>query len=372
VSSNGLSRSSPYIKPASSVTGVMATVLLALVPAAICYTWFFGVGFLINLAITSTLGLLIEALVMRVRGRPVWFYIGDLSMLVTAALLSFALPPGSPWWIAASGIFIASIFGKHVFGGLGHNVFNPAALAYVSLLVMFPLQITGWYLPGTGSYAEAPIDPLSAHGIYTSLQLSFPWLRDLTLTPFPVVPDGFATATPLIEYKFAAPARILMADAEGFSVWDRQARTGWEMLGVSFALGGLILLWRRIINWHIPAAVIGMVLLLSTVFYQPGQEAIFGSPWLHLFSTSTIIGAFFIATDPASSPSSAAGKLVYGLLIGLVMYSIRIWGSYLDSVALAILMINMCSPLIDELTVRTPLGRVSWFRRWWPGRKKTS
>ncbi len=349
--------SSPYIKPASTVSGVMATVLLALIPAAICYTWFFGIGFLINLAITSVLGLLIEALVMRARGRPVFFYIGDLSMLVTAMLLSFALPPGSPWWIAASGIFIASIFGKHVFGGLGHNVFNPAALAYVSLLVMFPIQMTGWYLPGTGSYAEAPIDPLSAHGIYTSLQLSFPFLREMALTPFSVVPDGFATATPLIEYKFAAPARILMAEAEGFSVWDRQARTGWEMLALSFAVGGLILIWQRVISWHIPVTVIGMVLLLSTLFYQPGQEAIVGSPWLHLFSTSTMIGAFFIATDPASSPSSATGKLIYGVLIGSIMYSIRIWGSYLDSVALAILLVNMCSPLIDEWTVRTHLGR---------------
>jgi len=350
--------SSPYIKPASTVSGVMATVLLALIPAAICYTWFFGIGFLINLAITSVLGLLIEALVMRARGRPVFFYIGDLSMLVTAMLLSFALPPGSPWWIAASGIFIASVFGKHVFGGLGHNVFNPAALAYVSLLVMFPLHMTGWYLPGSGSYAEAPIDPLSAHGIYTSLQLSFPFLREMALTPFAVVPDGFATATPLIEYKFAAPARILMAEAEGFSVWDRQARTGWEMLALSFAAGGLILLWRRVITWHIPVTVIGTVLVLSTLFYQPGQEAIVGSPWLHLFSTSTMIGAFFIATDPASSPSSAAGKLIYGALIGTVMYSIRIWGSYLDSVALSILLVNMCSPLIDEWTVRPPLGRL--------------
>lgn len=349
--------SSPYIKPASTVSGVMATVLLALIPAAICYTWFFGIGFLINLAITSVLGLLIEALVMRARGRPVFFYLGDLSMLVTAMLLSFAMPPGSPWWISASGIFIASVFGKHVFGGLGHNVFNPAALAYVSLLVMFPLHMTGWYLPGSGSYAEAPIDPLSAHGMYTSLQLSFPFLREMALTPFAVEPDGFATATPLIEYKFAAPARILMADAEGFSVWDRQARTGWEMLALSFAAGGLLLLWQRVISWHIPVTVIGTVLLLSTLFYQPGQEAIVGSPWLHLFSTSTMIGGFFIATDPASSPSSAAGKLIYGVLIGTVMYSIRIWGSYLDSVALSILLVNMCSPLIDEWTVRTPLGR---------------
>ncbi len=349
--------SSPFLKPASTVTGVMATVLMALIPAAMCYTWFFGIGFLINLAITSVLGLLIEALVMRARGRPVFFYIGDLSMLVTAVLLSFALPPGSPWWLAASGIFIASVFGKHVFGGLGHNVFNPAALAYVSLLVMFPLHMTGWYLPGSGSYAEAPIDPLSAFGIYTSLQLSFPFLREMALTPFAVVPDGFATATPLIEYKFAAPARILMAQTEGFSVWDRQARTGWEMLALSFAAGGLILLWQKVISWHIPMTVIATVLVLSTLFYQPGQEAIVGSPWLHLFSTSTIIGAFFIATDPASSPSSAAGKLIYGVLIGTVMYTIRIWGSYLDSVALSILLVNMCSPLIDEWTVRTPLGR---------------
>lgn len=355
--------SSPFLKPVHSVPGIMATVLFALIPAAICYTWFFGVGFLINLLITSVLGLLFEALVMRARGRPVFFYLGDLSILVTAALLSFALPPGSPWWIAASGIFIACIFGKHVFGGLGHNVFNPAALAYVSLLILFPLQMTGWYLPGSGNYAEAPIDPLSMNGIFTSLQLSFPWLRDMALTPFTVTPDGFATATPLIEYKFAAPARLLMAESDGFTVWQRDARTGWEMLAMSFALGGLLLLWRGIISWHIPVSVVGMVFLLSTFFYQPGQEAIFGSPWLHLFSTSTLIGAFFIATDPASAPSSSMGKVMYGALIGAAMYSIRIWGSYLDSVALAILAVNMCSPLIEQLTARTPLGHPSRLQR---------
>ncbi|MDO9478150.1 MAG: RnfABCDGE type electron transport complex subunit D [Pseudohongiella sp.] len=364
--------SSPFLKPVYSVPGVMATVLLALLPAAICYTWFFGAGFLINLLITSTLGLLLEALVMRARGKPVFFYLGDLSILVTAALLSFALPPGSPWWIATSGIFIACVFGKHVFGGLGHNIFNPAALAYVSLLILFPLQMTGWYLPGSGSYAEAPIDPLSAYGVYTSLQLSFPWLRDFALTPFPVRPDGFATATPLIEYKFAAPSRILMAEPDGFTLWERGARTGWEMLSVSFALGGLFLLWRGIISWHIPFTVVAVVFVLSSLFYQPGQEAIFGSPWLHLFSTSTLIGAFFIATDPASSPSSALGKVIYGALIGIAMYSIRIWGSYLDSVALAILAVNMCSPLIDQLTARTPLGHPSRVKRWLSAWKKTA
>lgn len=351
-----------------SVTGVMAKVLLALVPAAVSYTWFFGIGFLLNFGLTLMAGYAFEALALRARGKPVWFNLQDLSLPVTAALLSFALPPGSPWWIAVGGIFIAVIPGKHLFGGLGHNVFNPAALAYVSLLILFPLQMTGWYLPGTGSFSDSRIDPLSAHGMMTSLQLTFPFLRDLALTPFPVRPDGFATATPLIEYKFAAPARLFLADSEGFNFWDRSARTGWEMQAIAFAVGGLYLLWQRIISWHIPLTIIAAVWLLSTLFYQPGQEAIYGSPWLHLFSTSTLIGAFFIATDPVSSPSTALAKCIYGLMIGVAIYTIRIWGSYLDSVALAILFMNMFSPLLDHIFRRTPRGHpgvlARGLRRW--------
>ena len=348
----------------TSVTTVMATVLLALIPAAISYTWFFGIGFVINFSLTLFAGYLFEALALKARGKPVWFNLQDLSLPVTAALLAFALPPGSPWWVAVGGIFIAVIPGKHLFGGLGHNVFNPAALAYVSLLILFPLQMTGWYLPWTGSYGGTRIDPLSVHGMMTSLQLSFPFLRDLALTPFPVIPDGFATATPLIEYKFAAPARLVLADSDGFNFWDRNARTGWEMQALAFGFGGLVLLWQRVISWHIPLSVIATVWLLASLFYQPGQEAIYGSPWLHLFSTSTIIGAFFIATDPVSAPSTAAAKCLYGVLIGLAIYSIRIWGSYLDSVALAILFMNMFSPLLDQIIWRTPRGHPGMITRW--------
>lgn len=348
----------------ASVSSVMATVLLALIPAAVSYTWFFGIGFLINVSLTLSAGYLFEALALKARGKTVWFNLQDLSLPVTAVLLAFALPPGSPWWIAVTGIFIAVIPGKHLFGGLGHNIFNPAALAYVSLLILFPLQMTAWYLPWTGSYAESRIDPLSAYGMLASLQLSFPFLRDLALTPFAVIPDGFATATPLIEYKFAAPARLVLAESDGFNFWDRNARTGWEMQALAFAVGGIILLWQRVISWHIPLTIIATIWLLATIFYQPGQEAIYGSPWLHLFSTSTLIGAFFIATDPVSAPSTAVAKCVYGILIGAAIYSIRIWGSYLDSVALAILFMNMFSPLLDQIFRRTPRGHQNRLSRW--------
>lgn len=353
----------------SSVSTVMAKVLLALVPAAVSYTWFFGIGYLLNFTITLIAGYVFEALALKARGKPIGFHLRDLSLPVTAALLSFALPPGSPWWIAVSGIFIAVIPGKHLFGGLGHNVFNPAALAYVTLLILFPLQMTGWYLPATANLPGGRIDPLSIDGMLTSLQLTFPFLRDMALTPFAVVPDGFATATPLIEYKFAAPARLLLADADGINFWDRGARTGWEVLSVGFVAGGIFLLWQRVISWHIPLTIIITVWLLANYFYRPGLEAIYGSPWLHLFGTSTMIGAFFIATDPVSSPTTALAKCIYGVLIGIVIYSIRVWGSYLDSVALGILFMNMFSPLLDQMIHRRPFGHKSWSRRWLESRR---
>ncbi len=344
--------SSPHLLAAGSTARIMRLVLLACTPAFLASTWFFGIGLALNLLIACSTAIALEALVSLLRGRPLMLYLRDSSILVTAVLLCFAIPPGAPWWIPFIGSSFAVIVGKQVYGGLGHNLFNPAMVAYVMLLISFPLEMTGWYIPTAARLAAERADPLSIQGMLISLQISIPYLKNLPISEYKPVADGFAMATPLIEYKFAAPNaiyRTLNASGElDVSQFDRTAKTGWEWVNLGFLAGGLFLLYKRVITWHIPAAVILSLGLLAWYFYRPGSEAIQGSPYLHLFISATMIGAFFIATDPVSSPASRAGKLIYGVIIGIAIYTIRIWGSYLDSVGFAILLGNIATPLIDH------------------------
>jgi Na+-translocating ferredoxin:NAD+ oxidoreductase subunit D len=354
--------SSPHLHASGSTARIMRLVLLACIPAFLASTWFFGIGLAINLLIASSTAIALEAIISLMRGRAVALYLRDTSIVVTAVLLCFAIPPGAPWWIPFIGSVFAVVIGKHVYGGLGNNLFNPAMVAYVMLLISFPLEMTGWYVPDAARLAADRADPLSIQGMFISLQISMPWLSRLSLTDYKPVADGFAMATPLIEYKFAAPNaiyRTLNATGElQVSLFDRAARTGWEWINLSFLAGGLFLLYKRIITWHIPAAILISVSSLAWYFYQPGSEAIHGSPWQHLFISATMIGAFFIATDPVSSPASHAGKLIYGVIIGISIYCIRIWGSYLDSVGFAVLLGNIATPLIDHCVRSRVYGTV--------------
>jgi electron transport complex protein RnfD len=344
--------SSPHLLAAGSTARIMRLVMLACIPAFLASTWFFGIGLALNLLIACSTAIAFEALVSILRGRPPMLYLRDSSIMVTAVLLCFAIPPGAPWWIPFIGSSFAVIVGKHVYGGLGHNLFNPAMVAYVMLLISFPLEMTGWYIPTAARVTAERADPLSIAGMLISLQISIPYLKNLPLSEFKPVTDGFAMATPLIEYKFAAPNAIYRTfNASGefnASLFDRASKTGWEWVNLGFLAGGLFLLYKRVITWHIPAAVIISLSLLAWYFYQPGSEAVHGSPYLHLFISATMIGAFFIATDPVSSPSSHAGKIIYGVIIGISIYVIRIWGSYLDSVGFAVLIGNIVTPLIDH------------------------
>jgi Na+-translocating ferredoxin:NAD+ oxidoreductase subunit D len=202
--------SSPHLLAAGSTARIMRLVLLACIPAFLASTWFFGIGLALNLLIACSTAIVFEVLVSILRGRPPMLYLRDSSILVTAVLLCFAIPPGAPWWIPFIGSSFAVIVGKHVYGGLGHNLFNPAMVAYVMLLVSFPLEMTGWYIPTAARVAAERADPLSIQGMLISLQISIPYLKSLPLSEFKPVTDGFAMATPLIEYKFAAPNAITL------------------------------------------------------------------------------------------------------------------------------------------------------------------
>jgi electron transport complex protein RnfD len=317
----------------------MQNVLLATVPGVIVLTHFFGFGTLVNIIWASILALAFEALALRLRKRPLGFYLGDYSALVTAVLLGIALPPYSPWWLIAVGIASSILLAKHLYGGLGYNPFNPAMVGYVVLLISFPVQMSSWAAPrGVG---ELP-------GLLDALQACF--------TPGNF--DAVTMATPLDLLK--QNNSLLMDDLWQQNVqFGRWAGIGWEWASLAFLAGGLWLLYQRVFTWHAPIAMLVALALTAALFYDGGSSASGGSPLFHLLSGATMFGAFFIITDPVSSAVSTRGRLVFGALIGLLVYLIRVYGNYPDAVAFAVLIMNFAAPFIDQYTQPRSYGHAA-------------
>jgi len=318
---------SPHTTGPMSVTRVMGMVLLALVPGWVVLTVSFGWGYVINMALAMGTAVLAEALILKWRGRPVGFFLKDLSALVTAALLALALPPLAPWWLTVLGTLIAIVFAKQLFGGLGHNPFNPAMVAYALLLVSLPLYMTTRWA-----------NPDMTFSLFDTLSVIFTGTVPI---------DGATGATPLDVYKLDI-ARLTATEVLRQPVFGTFVAEGWDIANLAFLGGGAFLLWKRIITWHIPVSFLvglgGMALLFS-------WDADVRVPLsLHLLGGATMLGAFFIATDPVSAATSNKGKLVYGFGIGVLIYLIRTWGNYPDAVAFAVLLMNFSAPLIDHYT----------------------
>lgn len=328
----------PYLAPEVSVSDMMLQVLLALIPAALAHVWFFGPGFLLNLVVAAGFCVAGEALMVRARGRDPMAALADYSALVTAALLAFALPSLTPWWVTATGALFAVVVAKHLYGGLGFNVFNPAMAGYVVILVAYPLDMNLWVAPRMGD-----ID-------YVSLSL----LQTIQYTLTGSLPDALSfdaisRATPLDAMKSGIRTMQTVAEIRSNPMMGDFGGRGWEWIGNFVAMGGFWLLLKKIIRWHIPAGVLAGLLVPATIMYMvdPGSNA---SPGFHLFSGATILCAFFIATDPVSAATTPKGRVIYGLGIGLLIYAIRHWGAYADGVAFAVLLMNMATPAIDYVT----------------------
>jgi H+/Na+-translocating ferredoxin:NAD+ oxidoreductase subunit D len=321
---------SPHAHGNISTGRVMQHVLLATVPGIIVLTHFFGFGTLVNILWGCTVAVACEILALKLRRRPLGFYLRDYSALVTATLLCIALPPYAPWWLIAVGIACAILLAKHLYGGLGYNPFNPAMAGYVILLISFPLQMTSWAPPrGLG---ETP-------GLLEALQACFS----------PGSYDGITMATPLdlLKQNNSLLLRDLWAQTPQFGRW---AGIGWEWANIAFLAGGAWLLYQRIFSWHTPVAMLVGLGLMAAIFYDGGSSASGGSPLFHLLSGATMFGAFFIVTDPVTSAVSVRGRLIYGALIGALVYIIRVRGNYPDAVAFAVLIMNFAAPFIDHYT----------------------
>jgi electron transport complex protein RnfD len=314
----------------------MLWVIAALMPGALAMIWYFGWGILINMILASVTAVACEALAMRLRGRPALPVVSDFSAILTALLLAVAVPPLLPWWLTVIGITFAILVVKQMYGGLGYNPFNPAMAAYVLLLVSYPVQMTSWLPP----------EMLNEHPLSLTQTLSAIFTGTL---PAGLSWDALTMATPLDQMFTELDMNHMISEIRKSPLWGDFGGRGWEWVGNWYLLGGLFLLYKRIISWHIPVSMLGALLVLGMLLHFLDQEAYpFGM--FHIFSGGTLLGAFFIATDPVSACTTKKGQLIYGASIGALVFIIRTWGGYPDAVAFAVLLLNMAAPTIDYYT----------------------
>lgn len=334
--------SSPHSARINRVDWVMLQVCLALVPGTIALVWFFGWGVLINMALATVFAVVAEAAVLKLRGRPVLPALRDYSAVVTALLFALTVPPTLPWWLTLVGILFAIVIVKQLYGGLGYNPFNPAMAGYVFLLISYPVAMTNWLPP------QVP-ELLQAHGLTT---LSFIDSARLIFTgalPPGLTWDAVSAATPLDEMRTLLDQGQSISEIRTSPLWGDFGGRGWEWVANWFLLGGLFLLWRRVITWEIPVALLTGLLVMAGIFWLVDPQT-HPFPGFHLFSGGAILGAFFIATDPVTASTTRRGQLIYGAAIGAIVYVIRAWGGYPDAVAFAVLLMNIAAPTIDHFT----------------------
>lgn len=331
---------------ANSVSSIMLRVLVALLPALAAYVYFFGTAILVSLTLAWTTALGAEWAMLKLRGYPLKLFLSDGSALLTATLLALSIPALAPWWLVVVGVIFAIVFAKHLYGGLGQNIFNPAMVGFAVLMISFPSHMTHW---------PAPV-ALIPDGLSLAQQLGV--IFGETLPPGMKL-DAITMATPLDTLKTGISLGHNVAEIRAAApIFGALGGYGSQVVAALYLLGGLFLLQQRIITWHIPVAFLGALGGLAALFYgaDPAHHA---TPLFHLFSGGALLGAFFIATDYVTAPTTPRGKLIFGASIGLLVYVIRSFGGYPDAVAFAVLIMNAAVPLIDAYTQPKVFGHKS-------------
>ncbi|MBN1424009.1 RnfABCDGE type electron transport complex subunit D [Candidatus Fermentibacteria bacterium] len=311
--------SSPHLRDRDSVPAIMYTVAMALLPCAAAAVYFFGIIALLNIAVCVGAAMLAEWLTCRARGRP--SSLRDGSAVVTGLLLALVLPPRMSPHLASSlqimvvGAAVSIVLGKMIYGGLGFNVFNPALIGRAFLMACYPVALTTWTAPSP-----------------------FPGLQAVT------------GATPLGMFKFERQLTDL-----GQLFWGNVGGSLGETSAVAVLLGAAFLFYRKVITWHIPVTYLGTVVVFTAIMHAVDPAAFAPMPF-HLLSGGLFIGAFFMATDMVTSPTTHRGQLVFGIGGGLIVSLIRLWGGYPEGVMYSILFMNAITPLINRWTVPTIYG----------------
>jgi electron transport complex protein RnfD len=322
----------PYLTRDNSVRRIMFHVLAALLPGIAVYAWLFGPIILAQLGIASVSALAAEALMLRARGKPLQPFLSDGSAVVTAWLIALAFPPLAPWWLTAVGAAFAIVVAKQLYGGLGQNPFNPAMIAFAVCIVSFPALMSQWPALDSGA------------GLAERLAIIFGQASRL---------DALAGATPLDTLKTALKLGEggvgVAAITLDHAVFGHFAGRGWEWIAAAYLVGGLWLVGRGIAGWRVPAAFLGGMAAISGALWLWRPDG-FADPLFHLFSGGSMLGAFFITTDPVTGCTTPKGQWLFGFSAGTLAYLIRVFGGYPDGVAFAVLLMNLCVPIIDLYT----------------------
>ena len=301
---------SPHQKEKPSTPAVMRGVIYALIPAVIASIYYFKLRAFLLIIVCIAGTVFTEAIFQKLRRKPVTLY--DGSALLTGLLLALVLPPTLPLWVGFLGAVMAIVIGKQIFGGLGHNIFNPALVGRAFLMASFPVMLTTWIKPGLF--------------------------------------DAVSTATPLSMMKFdhsVTSTLYLLLGNTGGSLG--------ETCAVALILGGIFLIIKKYMDWRIPLSYLGTVFILSLILYliKPGQYA---TPRFHLLSGGLMLGALFMATDPVTSPITKKGRYIFGIGCGVLVIIIRTWGGLPEGVMYSILLMNAFTPLINRYTVPVQFG----------------
>lgn len=310
---------SPHVNGGNSVQKEMYGVVLAMIPALLVSYYFFGIG-AIRVSLIAVLSCLIfEFLIQKylLKGKITIF---DGSALITGMLLAFNVPSNLPAWIIIIGSLIAIGVAKMSFGGLGQNPFNPALVGRVFLLISFPVQMTSWPKIST---------------------LDFTFVDAQTgATPLGIVKEGLKNGDKLSDLLNQIPSMTEM-------FMGQMGGSLGEVSAIALIIGGLYMLWKKIISWHIPVAILGTMALFSGILHLVDSEA-YAGPVFHLLTGGALLGAIFMATDMVTSPMTKIGMIIFGLGIGVLTIAIRIFGAYPEGVSFAILIMNAFVPLINN------------------------
>lgn len=325
----------PHLPPSNRVDRIMRQVLYALIPGILAHWWVFGWGIFFQIALAVGFALLFEWLMLRARGRPVWLFLSDYSVVVTAVLFALCMPALAPWWIAAVGMLFAVVIAKHLYGGLGYNLFNPTMVGVAAVIIAFPLDLSLWLaprslspgVPGILDTARAVLTGQTGH-------LDF---------------DAITRATPLDLLRSGAMDQLRIPEIQQDAVFSRFGAVGWDWIVLAYLAGGLFLLARGVIRWQAPTGVLAGTLLIGGLLWLSGTD-VHPSSGLQLFAGSLVLAAFFIVTDPVSGSATPRGRLIFGIGVAVITLAIRQWGGFPDGVAFGVLLMNMFVPLVDRYT----------------------
>lgn len=335
-------QSAPHIPNKNTVARVMLLVIFALIPAILAHLYFFGTGIFIQITLSIVFALIFESISLKLLNKPIVLFLKDYSAVVTAILFALCISPVAPWWISLIGMFFAIVVGKHLFGGLGQNIFNPAMLGFAIVLISFPQSMSVWLPPHDIShYTMSFIENIMA--IFTD---SFPET---------IAFDTLTQATPLDSIKTGISQELSISEITNSALFGDFGGLGWEWIASFYLLGGIFLIYKKIITWRIPLTILLTTVVFSLPFNLYNADHFIG-PIQHVFSGGLMLAAFFIATDPTTGCSSHKGQIIFAVGVAIMTVLVREFGNFPDGVVFGILMMNLSAPLIDRLTIPQAFG----------------